>query len=904
MTCRTCTVMLLLLLTALPNAQEIAGGAVVRGVVRDEGGGMLVGASIVLTDSDGRRTTAVSDKQGRYQLALSPRTTSLGVQMPGFAPFTRQIPATPTGVVTIDVVLRVATTTRVDVHGGLTGVSLESGQNMASITLSGSTLDFLPGDPEGLLQTLRLLAGTTGTRLDQVAFYVDGAPIDRRLPPKDIIQTIRINANPFSAEFSEPGPSRVEIITKPASGEYHGDARFDFNDAVLNARNVFEPTKPRVQLRTYTGYVGGPVVKDHFGVLVYGARWDLDENSLVDATTLDRVTLLPQTLRLNVAAPTRTTSYSVKGDALLTKQHILVLEYAQDNQQAHNAGLQSGFDLPERAYASTSREQTGSLRLTSTLSNRLLNEFYVRTSHRETLDNADSGAPAILVLENFNGGGNQDAQYRSNVSNEVLVTNVSTFAGKDHSVRVGLQAQTARLSQTDYQNYNGTFTFGTDFLRNNLGSPILDARGEPIVISALELYRQTILGIPGARPSVFMIVWGNPSITVPVVAGAGFFQDDWRVSPRLTLSYGARGEFQRELTTHTAVAPRAGIAWAPSAHGRSALRAGAGLFYSRIPQAITADVSRSRQNELLAVSRPDFFPNVPTELPSAETVVMTRTEAPNFSFPLTFLSTVSFDQQIGPHLFSSVGYTWRRGIDLLRTRVINGMAGLPGGETFGPILQFESTGASTAHEFHVTASGTVGASVSLFGSYEWTRAFQDTDGPYTIPADSSTLASEWGMAPVPRHQAALGASFNLPNHLSIGTFVKVSSKLPFNITTGRDNNGDLQFTDRPAPADPSSAGAIVTPYGAFNPNPAAGSIIIPRNSGAGPTEFTLNLTASWSTWPALTFGDRGTFTIAVNNLTNRISYAPYIGVLTSPFFGAANRALEPRRVTLSLRYNF
>ena len=120
-------------------------------------------------------------------------------------------------------------------RGGLVGVSLDSEQNLSGIRLSGKALEALPDDPQSLLQALRLLAATTGTRPDLVTFYVDGLPLTQRLPPKDVIQSVRINANPFSAEFAEPGASRVEILTKPASEHYHGNGRIDFNDARLNS---------------------------------------------------------------------------------------------------------------------------------------------------------------------------------------------------------------------------------------------------------------------------------------------------------------------------------------------------------------------------------------------------------------------------------------------------------------------------------------------------------------------------------------------------------------------------------------------------------------------------------------------------------------------------------------------
>ena len=146
----------------------------------------------------------------------------------GFAPERRTVTVAATGSATIDVRLRVAITERVDVRSGLTRASLDSDQNLSGIRLSDKALQALPDDPDSLLQALRLLAATTGTRLDLVTFYVDGMPLTTRLPPKDVIESVRINANPFSAEFNEPGASRVEILTRPASQHFHGNGRVDF----------------------------------------------------------------------------------------------------------------------------------------------------------------------------------------------------------------------------------------------------------------------------------------------------------------------------------------------------------------------------------------------------------------------------------------------------------------------------------------------------------------------------------------------------------------------------------------------------------------------------------------------------------------------------------------------------
>jgi Carboxypeptidase regulatory-like domain len=263
------------------NAQSLAE---IRGTVTDETGGLIVGASVTLTDQRGGQTPTSTNQEGVYRFpAVSPGKMTLTISAAGFAPASRTVEVPTTGLVTVDVELRVAIRERVEVREGLNRISLDSRQNLSAIRLSDKVLEALPDDPESLMQALRMLAASTGTRMDLVTFYVDGMPLDRRLPSKDVIQSIRINSNPFSAEFPEPGASRVEILTKPASQHFHGHGRFDFNDATMNARNLFEPTRARYQFRTYEGYIGGPVVSNRWGFLLYGGLWEQDDNVVVNA---------------------------------------------------------------------------------------------------------------------------------------------------------------------------------------------------------------------------------------------------------------------------------------------------------------------------------------------------------------------------------------------------------------------------------------------------------------------------------------------------------------------------------------------------------------------------------------------------------------------------------------------
>jgi len=217
-------------------------------------------------------------------------------------------------------------------------------------------------------------------------------------------------------------------------------------------------------------------------------------------------------------------------------------------------------------------------------------------------------------------------------------------------------------------------------------------------------------------------------------------------------------------------------------------------------------------------------------------------------------------------------------------------------------LQFESTGRSTAHEVNATMSGTLGQ-LTLFGSYGFSRARQDTDDLYSIPSDSTNLAAEWARAPIPVHRVSFGGSVSLPRDYAIHPLVTWSSALPFNITSGNDTNLDSVFSDRPSFAS-GQAGAIVTPFGIFNPNPQPGETVIPRNFGLGPTNFTIDATVTKTLAASNGSSRRATLMLGVSNLLNRTNYAGFNGVLTSPYFGTANRALNKRRVTLTARYDF
>jgi len=76
------------------------------------------------------------------------------------------------------------------------------------------------------------------------------------------VQQIKINQDPYSAEYARPGRGRIEILTKPGSRDYHGEGNFIFRDAALNARNAFAATRPPERRHIIEGMLGGPFGRD------------------------------------------------------------------------------------------------------------------------------------------------------------------------------------------------------------------------------------------------------------------------------------------------------------------------------------------------------------------------------------------------------------------------------------------------------------------------------------------------------------------------------------------------------------------------------------------------------------------------------------------------------------------
>src|SRR6202011_4801404 len=139
------------------------------------------------------------------------------------------------------------------------GLDTSPDNNASSIVIKGKDLDALSDDPDQLQDELNALAGpAAGPNGGQI--YIDGFT-GGQLPPKSSIREIRINQNPFSAQFDRMGFGRIEILTKPGTDNIHGQFSFNDNHSFMDGLNPFAASEPDFSTQMVSGNVGGPLGK-------------------------------------------------------------------------------------------------------------------------------------------------------------------------------------------------------------------------------------------------------------------------------------------------------------------------------------------------------------------------------------------------------------------------------------------------------------------------------------------------------------------------------------------------------------------------------------------------------------------------------------------------------------------
>ena len=962
----------LLLVSGIANWAQTATG-VIRGQVTDPSGGALVGATVLLTTPSGGSMDTTTNKDGVYEFkGLVAGTYEIKAVAAGFAMFEKP-----------EVVLAAGQTLRLDVgmtlevrqekvvvNSSSTQLDTSPENNANSIVLSGKDLEALSDDPDELSSELQALAGpSAGPNGGQI--YIDGFTAGQ-LPPKASIREIRINQNPFSAEYDKLGYGRIEIFTKPGTDKYHGQVQIQGNSDAFNSRNPYQSpdaANPGYNSEQYSFNVGGPINKKasfFFNI----ERRNIGALSVVNASVVCGDSIL------NIACPTGIAPYSIlngysqavsnpqtrtnlspRVDYQLTPNNTLTVRYQYFRDVETNEGV-GQFNLPELGTNTLGVEHTLQATDTQVIGAHVINESRFQFIHQ------DNGTTPVSTLYSVNAGGafagsGSGSLNSSDIQKRYEYQNITYWNVGKHALKFGGRLRATDDHNQSSGNFTGTYSFGSRPMPGCTPSALNDC-----VISAIEAYQMTVQGLAQGIPLATIIANGGGASyytqtfqtaggtsVIPVnttLVDAGLFaQDDWKIRPNVTISYGLRFETQNEFSDKSDFAPRLGIAWGIGGSAKkppkTVLRAGFGLFYDRFTYNLVETQQRFNQvnpiQEQLQIKDPDFFPNVPGTIvpnPAQNTYYVDNS---HLKAPYTIQTGVTLERQLTKVANIAVTYLNSHGVHQFFTDNLN--AADPATElrpntAYGSILQYESGADFEQNQLIINGRIQMGSKLSLFGYYTYGHASSDTSGVGSLPSIPLHIWEDYGRASFDiRNRLFLGGTWSLPKGFRLNPFVIASSGIPFNVTTGTDPYQSNAYNVRPTFAPCTSTGASVTKYGCFNASPVFDSTYepIPINYAEGPGRFTFNLRVSktFGFGPATessggqgggpgaggTFGrgpggggGRGgpggggpgggmsggatnrryslTFSVQARNLFNNVNPATPIGNLGSPIFGESN----------------
>ncbi|MCI0339426.1 MAG: TonB-dependent receptor [Acidobacteria bacterium] len=729
----------------------------------------------------------------------------------------------------------------------------------------------LPDDPEEFEEALRQIAGPGAT------FRVNGFR-GGHLPPKNQIREIRFRSNSYAAENHESSFISVDILTKPGIDAWHGSLNFGFRDESLNARNAFAPFRAPEQNRRFGIDLGGPLWKNRTSLFVAA-----DGVNSYEAKTI--VAALPQgNFYDQVLQPWRTLNLNARVEHLLTGTHTARVEYQHNATRRDNNGV-GNFDFPERGYTTDSAEQILRFADSGAIGKKLFNEFRFQALWQRVDVSSLSSATTILVLNAFNRGGGQINSSRR--VREFEVADNVDLAIKKHTMRAGFLFEAANYQSNELRNQNGTFIF-----------------------SSLEAFN-------AGRPATYTERLGAGSVDFNQFQFAWYWQNDWRVRKSLTLSFGVRHESQTNLDDKNNFAPRFGFAWSPFKSGKTTIRGGAGVFYDWFASETYEQALRvNGQQQLdLVVLNPCFPTPFACGAPSSLPPSLIQVD-PGMKMPYVQQASIGLQQEFPKNLRLITQYFYRHGVHQMRGRNIN--APVPGlgrpDPITGNITQIESSSNSFNRTFVVNVNWMKPGKFFLGASYVYSNTTNETDGPLSLPVNNYDLRYERGPSPQDiRHRFFLMSNFTLPLGLRLGTIFQASSALPYNITTGFDDNGDSIVNDRPQGINRnSSRGAgrwdlnLRLGWGfGFGKQPdaqGAGAPQVRILRGGGDAGEMLGSMGSLPGANNKRF--RTEFFVQATNLFNHTNLIAFSGVQTSPFFEQATAALPGRRIEMGMRFSF
>jgi hypothetical protein len=751
------------LLVAAPAFAQNANRSELRLVVVDQTGAGIPAATIVVTPATGGTPlTATSDERGIATVAAIPvGNVQLHVEFPGFEPFDQQL-AVKKGATNQTVTLKIAGFQEQVVVSDATTTPDDSSGHAQTTTLSEQEIDQLPDDPDDLQTTLEQMAGGQGA-----VFQVNGFR-GGRLPSRDEIRLIRFRTNSLAADNHEAGRTFVQIITKPNTQNWSGNANIGERNSALDSKNAFADTKTPEQIGRFNTGIRGPIIPGKTSI-----RLDVDGTRSTTSNVIYALNEDGTPSGEEFSRPSNRTNVEVQLEHALTQKQTLRVDFRNQQSDDDHLGV-GGFNLIERGYSRDTTRHTIRGQLQGLVGKTSLNDFRVEVGTNDSTSSSATQAMAIVVRDAFSRGGAGVDSHDSTTQYSVA-DDLDFSAGRKHAMRAGFLLEGGRYDSFDQGNTNGTYTFAN-----------LDAFHEGIA----QQYTQRIINEPETKYDHYQL--------------GMYWQDDVTVSKAFSYSIGLREEMQAHINDKVNLMPRLGFTANPFGQ-KTTFRGGYGIFYDwydpgTYEQTLLQD--GIRQYNLLILNPPYPDPTAPGGIAVQQLPGGRVQAADDLSLPYVHMATVSVERALTDALNLQVSYQMIRGRNQLRAINANapnelGIRPEPG---VGTVTQIESTGRSSSDRVSFQGQFRIpNRNIFMLANYTLGRSYDEGNGALSLPANSLDPDAEWGPSSGDvRHRFNAMINIPVPGDVRVNLRTNANSAPPYTITTGLDDNNDGVINDRPA----------------------------------------------------------------------------------------------------------
>jgi hypothetical protein len=728
-----------------PAAPPPPAIAAVNGVVADPTGAIVPGAEVDLVDTDGAVAGSChSGDDGTFQV-VPPHTGSftLVVSEPGFETIKTPVVAAPASVVAsssgagrFNAALRItlpiaALSTNVQVNAESSEDLTASEDNHDSSVMSSQDLKSLPIFDNDYATAMSAFLDDSATATGGSGLIVDGVEANRATVSASAVQEVRINQDPYSAQYYWPGRGQMEIVSKSAADHYHGQFNFMFRDSALNAQNALAPSKPFEQRRVYEGHATGPIFfapKSSF--LASFNRAEEDRDAVVSATVLPATGGSPAAFNANVPAPTRDTEFSARAAHQFGEHHSAYAQYSYEDWTGQNQGV-GGQTMAAAGFNNRYHEDDVTVHVDSTLSSVLLNQLSLVGEHDFSHNVNAAEAPRVTVQGNFTTGSAQNDALSTEYNFRIY--DMMTWTHGRHFIKFG--AGTPHISRRgfdDNTNALGSYTFG----------PTLAADGVTVVRSALQNYEAN-------HPSGYSINSGNVHYIYHQQEMGAFVQDQFKVNSRFSITPGIRYDWQNFFAQkRLGFSPRASFAWVLDEASKTVVRGGGGIYFDRTGSGSLLDLARyegvqPRRRSVTLSLNPVAQP-VSGCVPIGQCVnigsaPVARVEFdPHARMPYQIQYGLSIERQLGEKATAIVSVYSARGIGAFRSIDINAPTPQSGyterpDPTYGRVREMQPEGFWEGSGMDISYRGRLNKYFTGFGRYTWSHYESNTDGSGWFP---------------------------------------------------------------------------------------------------------------------------------------------------------------------------